>query len=476
MKVDDRSAIAEHLIYQLWEKNYFASIPLKTIDGLHVDIISNGIRNNDAGPDFKEIVIKLDDKIYHGDLEIHRAPEDWYQHSHHADPAYNNVVMHLVIGPEKMDEPAIKLNRQPVVAHVFVDIPDEKFLYLAKRYRLSTTKETLEHSICDLNEKEDSYKLAIIEHYSRQRLQAKADRFSEQRQTSSWNQIFYVGIMEALGYSKNQIPFRKLAQLFPFEALMRELQDISKDETLIVPLGLLLGIAGLLPSQDPSFDWRKIKDQETHDYVPQLEKVWRSFSDRLGLNSMSKEEWQFFRLRPSNFPTRRLAGASLILPQFVKEGILENILKILVGLKNNNKLLIKELENRFICKTGGYWATHYLLEEKPPDLYDTQSATLIGRERSRDIVINVILPGILAYASEIENAQLKNKILQIYQEYPKLSSNSIITKMTESLFGRSTKAKKLVNTAAKQQGLIHLYKLYCHRGECEKCREEREQL
>lgn len=107
MKVDDRSAIAEHLIYQLWERNYFSTIPQQTIAGEQVTIISTGIKKEDSGPDFNGITIKIGDQVFHGDLEIHRAPEDWYQHSHHADPAYNNVIMPLVIGPEDLDEPAI---------------------------------------------------------------------------------------------------------------------------------------------------------------------------------------------------------------------------------------------------------------------------------------------------------------------------------------------------------------------------------
>ena len=471
MKVDDRSPIAEHLIAHLWEQNYFSSIPLKTIDGQRVEIISAGIKNLDSGPDFKNISIKLNDRICQGDLEIHRAPEDWYQHSHHADPAYNNVIMHLVIGPEKYKEIAIRLDRHPVPAQVFVDIPEEQFTILAKRYHLYSVEESLD-STCLLSNKSDDFKIAVIDNFSRERLQVKADRFAEQRETSSWNQVLYLGIMEALGYSKNQVPFRKLAQRIPFEALMREFHGITKDESLYRPLGLLLGAAGLLPSQDKSFDWRKIKDQDTQTYVSQLEDVWAEYSTRLGLTSMQQEEWHFFRLRPPNFPTRRLAGASLILQPFTREGILEIILRIIDGLKDRPQQLIKELEDSFTCETGGYWATHYRVEEKAPELANQKTVTLIGKQRARDIVINIVLPTVLAYAAEIEDASLKTNILQLYQTYPKVSSNSIIKQMSEQLFGDVKIANQSINTAARQQGLIHLYKLYCHRGECERCQEK----
>lgn len=471
MKVDDRSAIVEHLIYQLWEHDYFATIPLRTIDGHDITIISTGIKNEDAGPDFKDIAIKLEDKIYHGDLEIHRAPEDWYQHCHHADPAYNNVIMHLVIGPARLDEPAIKLNRHPVIAQVFVDLSDEQFSYITKSLQSSISK-IIPESICTLKGKNEAFKLVAIDYFSGLRFQDKADRFTEQRQTSSWNQILYIGIMEALGYSKNQVPFRKLAQLFPFEALVLEFRNTADEEVLVQLLGVLFGLSGLLPSQNSYFDWRKIKDQETQDYIPQLEEAWRQFSDRLGIIPLRREEWQFFRLRPSNFPTRRLAGVCLILRQFVKEGILITILRTIRGLYANPQLLIKEMENFFISKTAGYWSTHYQLDEKPPELINERSVTLVGKERARDIVINVILPLMLAYGSEIEDAQLKTRILQIYQAYPKISSNSIIKVMSQKLFGEEKKATKFINTAARQQGLIHLYKLYCHRGECDRCEKE----
>ena len=158
------------------------------------------------------------------------------------------------------------------------------------------------------------------------------------------------------------------------------------------------------------------------------------------------------------------------------QGILEKILKIVEGLKNNHLQMIKELENCFICKTGGYWATHYRLEEKPPELVNEKSATLIGTSRAREIVVNVVLPVLLSYAIEINDLKLKTKIVQIYLEYPKSSPNSIVKNMTNLLFKNDVLAKKGINTSAKQQGLIHIYKLYCRRKECDRCQLEWEKV
>ena len=475
MKVDDRSEIAEHFISQLWEKKFFSTIQLKTINGKIVEIIAFGIRNYDAGPDFKNISIKLEDKIIQGDLEIHRAPEDWYLHKHHADPAYNNVILHLIIGEPSNREPAIRLNRKPILAEVFVNISEDEFPLLAKKYKLQFHYYS-KKSRCLLSEKNSEEIVTVINHFSKERLFSKAERFREQHQFASWDEVLYQGIMEALGYSKNQIPFRELANLLPLEALMHEYFKCSEDSQLIQLQGLLLGAAGLLPSQDTSFDWKKIKDQETQEFVPKIEKIWKEFSNRLGFESMGKDEWLFFRLRPSNFPTRRIAGASIILQQFMIEGILHKVLRIVEGLKYSHQQLIKELEKLFICKTEGYWATHYMLDEKPPELAGKNTVTLVGADRAREIVVNIILPVLLSYANEIEDLKLKIKILQIFQEYPKGSQNSVVKKMVDLLFNDNLASKKMINTAGKQQGLIHLFKLYCRRTECDRCRNEWENV
>ena len=162
--------------------------------------------------------------------------------------------------------------------------------------------------------------------------------------------------------------------------------------------------------------------------------------------------------------------------QFIDQGILEKILNLVEGLKNNHLLLIKELEKCFVGKTEGYWATHYRLEEKPPELVNEKSVTLVGADRAREIVVNVALPVLLSYANEIDDLKLKTKVVQIFQEYPKASPNSIVKNMKNLLLKNDPIAKKQINNSAKQQGLIHINKLYCRRKECDRCRLEWEDL
>lgn len=475
MKVDDRSAISEHFICQLWEKNYFSSFPLYSVNKEKIEIIYLGTRNTDAGPDFKNAVIKIGEKIHNGDVEIHRAPEDWYLHGHHADPGYNNVILHLVIGKANESEAATRLNRQPVMAEIFFDIPEDQFPALAKKYQLQFPGYNA-RSKCVLSLKSQEAIVEVIDFFSRLRFQTKAERFKEQRLFCSWDQVLYIGIMEALGYSKNQAPFRKLANIVPFEALSREYSNAESKEQRFTTQAILLGAGGLLPSQDKSFDWKKIKDKDMLEYVPKLEAAWKQFSRRSGIEAMEKDEWLFFRLRPVNFPTRRIAGASLVFEQFYDQGFLVKLLKMVEGLKNNHAKLIKEFIRIFSCKTTGYWESHYRLESEDAAYQNKKSSTLVGTDRAKEIVSNIVLPVLFSYSEEIEDAQLKITIIQLYEKFPKATMNSLVKEVSSVLFPDNPAVKEIIASTARQQGLIHIYKLFCRRRECSRCQKEWEKI
>ncbi|GAH78115.1 unnamed protein product, partial [marine sediment metagenome] len=67
------------------------------------------------------------------------------------------------------------------------------------------------------------------------------------------SQCLYQGIMGALGYSKNNLPFLELARRLPLQVLESVTQgEVSDEEYLARRQALLLGTAGLLPSQRPN--------------------------------------------------------------------------------------------------------------------------------------------------------------------------------------------------------------------------------
>ena len=95
----------EELYQWIWEKLEFSTAGLQTTDGVAVRIIENGTLNHGAGPDFSAAHILIGGRRWFGSVEIHKTAADWRAHRHHEDPAYNRVILHVVVeenGPLKV--------------------------------------------------------------------------------------------------------------------------------------------------------------------------------------------------------------------------------------------------------------------------------------------------------------------------------------------------------------------------------------
>ena len=111
--------------------------------------------------------------------------------------------------------------------------------------------------------------------------------------------------------------------------------------------------------------------------------------------------------------------------------------------------------------TDGYWANHFDFGAASR----TVNPTILGGRRAADIIINVLLPFTFAWAELGSQLQLEEKALELYRHYPKLAANTIERHMKKQL-GISN---DLVDSARRQQGLIHIYHTLCTQGRCHCC-------
>src|ERR1700743_2013637 len=73
--------ISERHLQAMWfEQKYFSN--LTTFCGKSIVVISPGLWNGEAGPDFKKAHLLIDGHEVKGDVEIHLYEEDWYNHRH----------------------------------------------------------------------------------------------------------------------------------------------------------------------------------------------------------------------------------------------------------------------------------------------------------------------------------------------------------------------------------------------------------
>jgi hypothetical protein len=121
----------------------------------------------------------------------------------------------------------------------------------------------------------------------------------------------------------------------------------------------------------------------------------------------------------------------------------------------------RQLEEGFLVAARGYWAGHF-------DFGPCRrigNPTLLGRGRAAEIVVNVLLPFAFAWGQFTGESELSESAFSLYLAYTRLAVNSIERHMVSQL-GLS---HRLVDSARRQQGLIHIYQNLCIQGKCGDC-------
>ena len=132
---------------------------------------------------------------------------------------------------------------------------------------------------------------AVLERAGMARFAAKAARFEADFTCVDPPQALWTALFEALGYSANVRPFRRLADRVP---LAEARAAAGRGPAALT--ALLLGEAGLLPHQRGRF--------ALDDYGEGLEQLWWA-TDRYG--PIAPLEWRLVGVRPGNGPIRRIA-------------------------------------------------------------------------------------------------------------------------------------------------------------------------
>jgi len=69
---------------------------LITTEGQRLIVLDPGRINDGPGPDIGSCHLLLDDLELSGDVEMHLEAKSWFAHGHQGDPAYDQVILHVV--------------------------------------------------------------------------------------------------------------------------------------------------------------------------------------------------------------------------------------------------------------------------------------------------------------------------------------------------------------------------------------------
>lgn len=410
--------MTEEFLHYIWQHRYFDHRKLQTADGRNLQVIFPGFHNRDAGPDFFQSHIKLDNLEWVGATEIHLKASDFFTHGHQNDAAYGSVILHVVWNHDS--DVYLKDGTIPPVLVLNGRVSDD----LLTRYESLIYRN--ENILCapQLSDVRPGSVHAMIEQAATRRLEQKAGEVvALARQCSmSWTEVTYRLTARAFGLSVNAHSFLRLAQLIPLKIISRLRHDQIKLESL------LFGMAGFLEGS-PRDEWHyKLQTEYKH-----LRNVYTL------KNSMDQTEWKFLRMRPPNFPTIRIAQFASFLHQIDRWGDPDEMMSVMASLN-----------------PSAYWSDHFLFGKKSKGII----SPVPGKGFSDHLLINVWVPVMLARASYLNQTELKSQVIRML--------NSLSPEQNALIRAFSEVGIKPAN-GFEAQGLILQYRDYCSRKRCLEC-------
>ena len=217
---------------------------------------------------------------------------------------------------------------------------------------------------------------------------------------------------------------------------------------------ILFGASNLLPEEKKGFD------EESITYCGRLDETWRGIQKKYKREYVDRSEWLFFKLRPQNFPTIRIAGASRLFGEEKRRFSGED-LEFAAASKNGERYLSRWKE-LLIVPAEDYWSRHFVFGT----LSTAVVRMLIGASRAEEIIVNAILPLTYLRGRVFEMPVLQEKAMEIYRTHSPNVDNNITLLVKEYLFG----GDNVFRTVIAQQGAIHLYRSFCSEKRCERCK------
>jgi hypothetical protein len=427
--------ISEKFIFHIWDAQHLKT-NLKTETGKDLQILYVGSWNNASGPDFKDVVIKINNQILRGDVEIHQRVYDWQLHKHHEDPNFNKVILHVVF--DNSSNIKYTINEAGDLIEIlevqkFLDQSISKLLEKYDGVPLSIKSDFCEYfagKTTDITSK-------LLEKNGIERLHKKIKRFSSELIFTDLDQIAYQGIMEALGYNKNKFQMLQLSREISFEFIKKNKQIGMSKEQLLSIFIFSSSLSDHIPKDFPN----EIKYKLISLYSNQS-----FFSEKINI------DWKLFRIRPVNHPVNRIIQIIDFLWEASDSSIFNKLLTLFSF--SDNQVDMKEF----------YLRLNKLFSHS--DITFPQQYRL-GKTRLDTIAINIIIPLVLLYAEKMSYNNLSEAILNIFRNYCALPKNYIETHMNR--FMQQSQKKIIRKKAIHQQGLLNIYYDFCKDHNCQIC-------
>jgi hypothetical protein len=398
---------------------------LLTHEGDSLEIVYRGSWTHGFGPDFASAMIAWPDgRLETGSIEIHLTTAGWRDHGHHRDPAYNDVILHIV-GIDDGAETRRADGRLVPVAVVGLEQAQ------AAQANLDWSRVGGDVCAADLAAKQPTLIVHALHHLGDLRLAASSTRFEAELALLPPAQVLWSALLEALGYAENREPMRQLAAMLPIADLERALAPSTGH--FIAAAAHLLGTAGFLPLAPRDAETARL----TPDHVAMMEAAWSGLA-RPASERMTPAAWHTARVRPANHPVARLLVAASLAAEY-PSGLSVALLDLI--------------------RTGTFEINHLLTAVH-------RHGGSLGQDRATVIASSVLIPFALALSEQIGDPELAEGAMAAWDALPASAHN----RLTRAGLLQVTGGKSLRGLGERgMHGLIHLHRTLCAPRRCYEC-------
>lgn len=407
----------EELLHHVWQHRLFSSQGLKTVDGQTIEVIRPGELNADAGPDFRNARIKIDETEWAGNVEIHVRSSDWIRHNHQHDAAYSNIILHVVFEDDLKDS---------LGAFSTLELKHLISNQVLRRYENLKTSSDVLPCGKQFMEVPELVRNAWFDSLLIGRLQRKSEWMNSlvDEFQGDLEQAFMVVLFRAFGMKVNAQPFEQLAKRTNWKVLSKHQDNALQLEAV------LFGNAGFLKNPGD-------------EYSEQLKKEYDFLKHKYDLNPLDENLWKFLRLRPANFPTVRIAQLAALFQQ--TGGFFRWFSQ------QTESISLKTIQ----VSPSDYWNTHYSFGKE-----SKSKPKRIGTAMARNVLINAVAPFLFVSAHREAKPELQDRALALLQQLEAEKNVKVNVFAKQGL---------KVGSAAESQALIELKTNYCDHNKCLIC-------
>ena len=413
----------EDFLHYIWKLQLVTHKNLVCTDKKALIVLNQGQHNFDAGPDFFNAKIKIGNQIWAGNVEIHVKASDWYVHNHEVDSNYDAVILHVVW---ENDAQIFRKDNSVIPTLILKDfVPDA----VLQNYRqLLSKSHNWINCENDISSIDDFLFNNWLERLYIERLEQKSALILELLETSKndWEAVLFILLAKNFGLKVNGDAFLSFAKSIDFN-VVRKVRQNQKDLE-----ALLFGCANLL------------EDVVDNTYFSELKARYEYQKVKFKLKNTFHKKVQFFRLRPNNFPTIRLAQLAAL---YYKH---HNLFSKINEVKNS-----KDFYTIFEIVTSDFWQTHYT--------FSAATKSKRNKKLSKSFIdlllINTVMP--LQFIYHKQHGKDKGDVIIEMMRQLKPEKNTIINHFNSL----NIEAK----SAFKTQALLQLKNNYCSKNKCVQC-------